>query len=104
MRIGSLDIDERDLEQLCERHGVRRLMLFGSRARGAQTEDSDVDLIVHFDESTNRGLSLFEFCTLELELEDLFKLQVDLADSASLANASPELRQSILKDQVIIYG
>lgn len=35
-----------DISQFAEKHGIRRVLLFGSRARGTQTERSDIDLAV----------------------------------------------------------
>ena len=36
----------RDISLFAEKHGVRRVLLFGSRARGTQSERSDIDLAV----------------------------------------------------------
>ena len=35
-----------DISRFAEQHGLRRVLLFGSRARGTQTERSDIDLAV----------------------------------------------------------
>ena len=35
-----------DISRFAEKHGIRRVLLFGSRARGTQTERSDIDLAV----------------------------------------------------------
>jgi len=37
------------LDELCRRHDVRLLKLFGSAARGEDSLDSDIDLIVEFE-------------------------------------------------------
>src|SRR5438876_4330482 len=37
------------LAQLCRRHGIRRLSLFGSVLKGTDRPDSDVDLFVEFE-------------------------------------------------------
>lgn len=44
---------------LIARYGVKRLGLFGSYARGEQTEDSDVDLVAEFERPI--GLNFIEF-------------------------------------------
>lgn len=36
----------RDISRFAKKHGVRRVLLFGSRARGTQSERSDIDLAV----------------------------------------------------------
>jgi len=40
-------------------YGVKRLGLFGSYAKGKQTEDSDVDIVAEFDKPV--GLKFIEF-------------------------------------------
>lgn len=44
---------------LIAKYGVKRLGLFGSYARGEQTEDSDVDLVAEFERPI--GLKFIEF-------------------------------------------
>ncbi len=46
------------LPELKEKYGVQSLWLFGSRQRGTARPDSDLDILVEFDE---RSLSLFKF-------------------------------------------
>ncbi|MGQ0561530.1 MAG: nucleotidyltransferase family protein, partial [Gemmatimonadota bacterium] len=43
-----MKIDSELLTDLCERNDIGRLRLFGSLARGEETEDSDIDLIADF--------------------------------------------------------
>ena len=40
------DVVLQDISRFAEEHGIRRVLLFGSRARGTQTERSDIDLAV----------------------------------------------------------
>jgi len=58
---------------LCERFGARRVVLFGSLARGDVTERSDVDLAVE-------GLRGAEYFTAMAELQGLFDSPVDLVE------------------------
>jgi hypothetical protein len=49
--------DPRDaLAALCQRHGIRRLSLFGSVLKGTARPDSDVDLLVEFVPGSEPGL------------------------------------------------
>ena len=63
------------LPDLRERYAVRALFLFGSFARGEQTPDSDLDLLVEFD----RTPGLLTFAALTRLLEDRLGVPVDLA-------------------------
>ena len=74
------------------RFGVRRIGLFGSFARGHQHEDSDIDLLVEFEE----GRKTFDnFMSLSFFLEDLFGRKVEVVTRKSL---SPYLGPRILKE------
>ena len=63
------------LPELRERYAVRSLSVFGSYARGEQTAESDLDLLIEFDEAPG----MFAFVGLAHELEDRLGLRVDLA-------------------------
>jgi predicted nucleotidyltransferase len=62
--------DQHRLSELCRKYGIRRLSVFGSTARGEQTAESDIDLLVEFD--PDRHFSLIERESLEVELSALF--------------------------------
>ncbi|MBQ3638879.1 MAG: nucleotidyltransferase domain-containing protein [Clostridia bacterium] len=80
---------------IAARYGVDRLWLFGSYARGEQTESSDVDLRV--DRGDVRGL---ELCSLYLDLEEALALPVDLVSTSA---ARPRFLDRIRKDEVLLY-
>jgi predicted nucleotidyltransferase len=80
------------LAEVCRRYGVRRLLLFGSFARGEADEESDLDLLVEFFPGRTPGLG---FVRLQEELTRLFGRRVDLHTPGSL---SPYLREEILKE------
>lgn len=44
-----LSFDREKLAELCRRHHIRRLSLFGSTLKGTDRPDSDVDLLVEFE-------------------------------------------------------
>ncbi len=77
-------------------YGVRRLGLFGSFARGEETETSDLDFVVEFEKkSFDAYMDLKEF------LEALFKCRVNLV----LADAiKPRLQATILGEAVYAPG
>jgi predicted nucleotidyltransferase len=64
-----LPVDAGRLADLCRRYHVAKLELFGSRAKGTARPDSDVDLLVTFEEGQTPGL---EFFGMALDLESLF--------------------------------
>ncbi|MDR2357458.1 MAG: nucleotidyltransferase domain-containing protein, partial [Oscillospiraceae bacterium] len=81
---------------IAERYGVRRVMLFGSYARGDATEDSDIDFHVWC-----RNLrSLFELGGLTADFEDALGKGVDIVTHDSLRK---RFYERIKDDEVLIY-
>ena len=69
-------------EDYLKASGIRHLTLFGSKARGDDTAESDVDLLADYDR--NRRLTLFDKAGLEVELASVLMAPVDLCDRAML--------------------
>lgn len=44
-----IELDDQELGDLCLRHGIRRLALFGSALTGELGPDSDIDRLVDFE-------------------------------------------------------
>ena len=98
----ALDIDRERLADLCRRYRVSRLELFGSRAKGIERPDSDVDLLVAFVQNRTPGLA---FVTMADELESLFGRHVDLLMRESVErDENPIRRHSILSHTESIYA
>jgi predicted nucleotidyltransferase len=81
---------------LRERYGVQSLGVFGSWVRGAQTQRSDMDILVEIDD---QALSLFQFVELREYLRDLLGVRVDLVERSTL---KPYIGQRILQEVVTI--
>ena len=77
---------------------VNRVWLFGSFARGEETPDSDVDLLVQFDHSSPIGM--FRFARMHREMEELLGRKVDLVEEGTLRPAASITAE---KDKKIIY-
>ena len=79
------------------KYPIKRASLFGSYARQEARADSDIDILVEFSST----ISLIQFVTIQLELEDTLGKKVDLVELSTL---KPQLKTSILKEQMVIYG
>jgi predicted nucleotidyltransferase len=66
--------------KLAQKHGISRIYVFGSAARGDQTSASDVDLLVEMQE----GASLFGMAGFGYESEKLFGVPVDVVPMSML--------------------
>lgn len=73
-------------------YGVKRFGLFGSFARGRQHDESDIDIVVEFEEGQK---SFDNFMNLAFYLEDLLGRKIDLLTPESL---SPHLGPNILRE------
>ncbi len=72
--------------------GVRRLGLFGSFARGQAGDESDVDLLVEFEQ----GQKTFDnFTRLAFLLEDILERRVELVTPESI---SPYIRPYVIRE------
>jgi predicted nucleotidyltransferase len=69
-----------DIRAIAERHGARRLRVFGSVARGESRPDSDIDFLVEFEP----GRSLLDQAALLLDLQDLLGLKVDVVSEGGI--------------------
>lgn len=97
MVLAGLEFDQNGLQNLCRRHGVRRLALFGSRLHGDARRETDVDLLVEFQPGASVGLRLFR---IQDELTGLLGHPVDLSTPAFL---SPHFRDQVVKESFPIY-
>jgi predicted nucleotidyltransferase len=76
--------DQIELAALCRRHHIRRLSLFGSALGGAARPDSDVDLLVEFEQRREPGL--IALAGIERELSALLGgRRVDLRTADDLS-------------------
>jgi predicted nucleotidyltransferase len=64
-----LDVDQEALGELCRRHRIKRLSLFGSTLKGTARSDSDIDLLVEFERGAIPGL--LGMARIEIELSEL---------------------------------
>ena len=77
---------------------VLKAWLFGSFARGEETPDSDVDILVEFDHSTPIGL--FAYARMWRELKDKLGREVDLVENGTMR---PLIEEEVNNDKQLIY-
>jgi predicted nucleotidyltransferase len=91
-----------ELAEICRRHNVRRLDLFGSAA-GANFDPrtSDLDFLVEFGPFTKGEYSEHYFALIE-DLKSLFGRPIDLLVSRAIRN--PYLLESINRTRESLYA
>src|SRR5262249_36187177 len=99
-------VEKRDaLAAICRRHGVTRLEVFGSAARGVDVDParSDIDFLVTFKSAVRNDLAVF--LDLKEALEKLLGRSVDLVEREAVeASGNFIRRQAILKQATTVYG
>jgi predicted nucleotidyltransferase len=81
---------------IAKAHGVKRMGLFGSYARGEANENSDIDIIIEGGKIT----SLFKYCAFVNDLEDELKCHVDVVTSGIRDKV---FWDNIKRDEVLLY-
>jgi predicted nucleotidyltransferase len=89
----SLDARREEILGVVRRHGGRNVRVFGSHARGDETLDSDVDILIDLE----AGRSLLDIVAIKQDLEDLLGCSVDVVTEAAV---SPYIREQVLSEAV----
>ena len=95
-----LDNYIKKISDLCIKHKVKNMSVFGSVLSDSFSLDSDIDLIVEI--NSNDPIEYAEnYFMLKFELEDLLQRRVDLLEKKGLKNN--HLIERINKTKKVIY-
>lgn len=86
------ELVEAKRDEICavaRRHCGRSVAVFGSVARGEESETSDIDFLVEFE----AGSSLFDLLHLSEELEVLLGVPVDVVSAGGLKDRDDHIRR-----------
>ncbi len=78
---------------------IKKAWLFGSYSRGEETDSSDIDILVDYDNS-NGLVSLFKMGGILMDLSDLLGCRVDLVEDRGIKSFA---RDSVDRDKILIY-
>ncbi len=95
-----INIPETKIVEFCQRWRVKELAVFGSALGDDFQPDSDVDVLVVFQDDAH--WSLFDHFRAQEELEQIFGREVDLVEKAAVRN--PFRRHHILNHHEVIYA
>ena len=94
----STQVMTRQIAEYFKTQPVLKAWLFGSFARGEQTKNSDVDILILPDKSQH--FSLFTLSGMYEDLKELLGREVDLITDGGLM---PFARESADRDKILIY-
>ena len=98
-----IDIPSDKVAAFCRRWQITRLALFGSILRDDFGPDSDIDVLVKFDETAHP--TLFDMSRMEAELKAILGREVDLVSQRGIERSRNFLRRkAILESAELVYG
>jgi len=83
------------------RYDPEKIALFGSRKRGEENINSDLDILISFKHDGKSPYSILELLDLEKKIGDQLGYRVEIVNEKSIKNE--HLKSNILNDLLIIY-
>lgn len=94
-----IKLDEKKIEQFCKENGIKKLSFFGSVLTNNFDNESDIDILVEFNEGAIPGF--LGLARMERELSEIIGRKVDLRTKEDL---SKYFRDSVVKEAEVKYG
>ncbi len=95
-----IDNNIEKIVELCEKHKVRELYIFGSILTDKFNNYSDIDMLIQF--NNVELLDYFDnYMDLKEELEFIFQRSIDLVENQAIRN--PIFRKIIDREKQLIY-
>jgi uncharacterized protein len=86
-----LSTKRNEILALAQKHGVKKISIFGSVAKGEAHSSSDIDFLVEMKD----GRTLLDLGALQIELQELLGVEVDVVTPNGLR---PRIRDQVLGD------
>jgi uncharacterized protein len=98
----NMDINayRKKIEAFCRQWKVVEFSFFGSVLRNDFSNESDIDVLLEF--QNDSGYSLFDMVAMQEELKAIFGRDVDIIEKAAMRN--PYRRHAILQNRKIMYA
>ena len=90
------------LVSLCKKYRVLTMYLFGSATTGKFNENSDIDLLVTFQNNVTLEEYADNYFDLMFGIEDLFERKIDMLPENTLSN--PYFIRSVEQTKELIYA
>ncbi len=93
-----IPLSQEQLKNFCQRHHIRQLALFGSYLREDFGQESDIDVLVAFEDDAQIGF--LALARIQRELSELLQREVDIVPVAGL---KPVIRDDVLRESEGVY-
>lgn len=94
-RLEQLRVMRDDIYQIARTHKIGKVYVFGSCARQEETPESDIDLIVEFDEDA----TLFDHGGMLEDMKELLQCKVDVVSSRGI---HPYIAKQIWAEAILL--
>jgi predicted nucleotidyltransferase len=103
MKVGHLEVDERALASLCRKWKIAKLEAFGSVLRDDFRPESDVDLLVSYEDGSRKRFD-DQLSAVE-DFQKLFGREVELVPRKRIEASENYIRRhAILTTAKVVYG
>lgn len=99
MRLDQLKKRKKQIYQIAAQCGIKQVYVFGSVARGDDTNRSDVDFLIEMES----GASAFGVGAFQFEVQKLLGIQIDVVPTFALPNIDDQgFAQSLQREAVAL--
>jgi predicted nucleotidyltransferase len=89
-----IEMPKEKIVEFCRKWKIREFALFGSVLRDDFRPDSDIDVLVTFDENAHH--SLFDLVDMQDELKEIFGREVDLVSKRGIESSRNYIRKNVI--------
>ncbi len=100
MKFQRINLPEEKIAEFCRQGKITEFALFGSVLQEDFGPDSDIDVLVTFQDDA--PWSMWDLLDMRKELQDLFGRDVDIVEKDALRN--PFRKQEILRKHKVVYA
>jgi len=98
-----INMPQEKIAEFCRKWKIREFALFGSVLRDEFRADSDIDVLVTFDEDAKH--TLFDLVHIQNELKQMLGREVDIVSRRGIESSrNPIRRNAILNSAEVIYA
>lgn len=99
MKKNGIHLSQDDIRIVVDKYNIKELSIFGSSIRDDFSQESDIDLLIEFQDS--QSISLFDLIDIQEYFQKITNRSVDIVEPAGLRN--PYRRKAILSSKEILY-
>lgn len=95
-----VDVHKNEIFELCEKHEVKELYVFGSVLTDKFDDSSDIDILIQFNQ-IDLTKYFDNYMDLKEKLEEILKRPVDLVENQAIKN--PIFRKVVDREKKLLY-